>query len=263
LDRDLIDSTERLEAELAQLRLALATEQEDLLQLQQRLARAERLAALGAIVGKLAHELGTPLHSVAGHLDLLLRDPALPAAVRERAEIVAGEVDRLGALLRGYLRRLRAPGPRLAPTDVNAEVRRILRLLDPLLGRRSVAVELDLDPAAAAPFPCDARQIEQVTLNLVHNALDAMPGGGRLILRTAVTESGRAISVADDGQGIAPEALPHVFEPFFTTKAAGQGTGLGLSLCREIARGHGGDIVLDSRPGLGTVVTLTLVEPPA
>jgi len=263
LDRDLIDSTERLEAELAHLRLALATEQEDLLQLQQRLARAERLAALGAIVGQLAHELGTPLHSVAGHLDLMLSDPALPAAVRERAEIVAGEVDRLGALLRGYLRRLRAPGPRVAPTDVNAEARRIVRLLEPLLGRRSVAVELDLDPEAAAPFACDPRQIEQVILNLVHNALDAMPGGGRMVLRTAVTESGRAISVADDGRGIAPEALPRVFEPFFTTKAAGQGTGLGLSLCREIARGHGGDIVLDSRPGLGTVVTLTLAEPPA
>ena len=95
-------------------------------------------------------------------------------------------------------------------------------------------------------------------MNLIQNALDAMPEGGRLTVRTAATDGGLAISVGDDGAGIAEEHLDQVFEPFFTTKATGRGTGLGLFLCREIARKHGGDIALDSRPGLGTVVTMTL-----
>jgi signal transduction histidine kinase len=235
--------------------------QSDLLALQRRLGRAERLVALGAMAAKLAHELGTPLHSVAGHLDLLLAQEELPLPVRERAEIVAGEVERLGLLIRRHLRWLRSPEPEPVPTNVNSLMERIMAVMRPVLEVRSIASSLDLDPEAAAPFPCDARHVEQVVMNLVQNALDAMPEGGSLVVRTAVTESGRAISVCDDGDGIPEEHIDRVFEPFFTTKEAGRGTGLGLSLCREIARNHGGDIVLDSKPGIGTVVTLTLAGP--
>jgi signal transduction histidine kinase len=237
-----------------------AAGQTELLVLQRRLGRAERLAALGAMVARLAHEMGTPLHSVAGHLDLLLADEGLPSRVRERAEIALGEVERLGMMIREHLRWLRSPEPDPAPTDLNALVQRIMAVMRPVLENRSITLTLDLDPEAAAPFACDARQVEQVVMNLVQNALDAMPRGGSLALRTAMTSSGRAISICDDGEGIPLEVMDRVLEPFFTTKAAQRGTGLGLSLCQEIARSHGGDIVLDSKSGVGTVVTVTLTD---
>jgi signal transduction histidine kinase len=193
----------------------------------------------------------------------MLADDGLPAALRERALVVAGEVDRLGALIRNHLKRLRSPQPEIEATDLSALVEKIIDLMRPLLEVRSITVELDLSAGAAEPFRCDPRQVEQVVLNLVQNALDAMPQGGKLIVRTMVTEHGRAISVTDSGSGVAAEHLDRVFEPFFTTKGAGHGTGLGLPLCREIAHNHGGDIVLDSKPGMGTVVTLTLGVVPA
>jgi signal transduction histidine kinase len=253
----------RIRDRLRNAQEVLAAGQSELQAHQRRLGRAERLAALGALAARLAHELGTPLHSVAGHLDLLLSDDGLPEALRERALVIAGEVDRLGALIRTHLKRLRSPQPEIEATDLAALVNKIIDLMRPLLEVRCVAVELDLTPGSAEPYPCDPRQVEQVVLNLVQNALDAMPQGGNLILRTVVTEHGRAISVADTGSGVAAEHLDRVFEPFFTTKGAGHGTGLGLSLCREIAHNHGGDIVLDSKPGMGTVVTLTLGTVPA
>ena len=245
-------------AETERVRAVLAGRQNDLLALQRRLARAERFAALGALAARLAHELGTPLHSVAGHLDLLLADKRLPPELRERAEIVAGEVDRLSTLIRSHLRRLRAPQPKPRRTDLNALIVRIVEVMRPLLGARGIEPVLDLQEAAGEPFPCDPARVEQVVVNLVQNAIDAMPDGGRLGIATTVTESGRAVSVADDGLGIDPDHLDRVFEPFFTTKRPGRGTGLGLSLCREIARAHGGDVAIDSKPDLGTVVTLSL-----
>lgn len=225
--------------------------------LQRRLNHAERFAALGALAATLAHELGTPLHSVAGHLALLRDDPALPPRLRERTEIVAGEVDRLCQLIRRHLERLRSPLPEPVPTDVNGLVQRIARVVGPLLETRGVALELDLADDAAAPFACDGGQVEQVLMNLVQNAVDAMPDGGTLTVRTLASPESRAISVCDTGVGVSPEVMERVFDPFVTTKEA-RGTGLGLGLCREIARNHGGDIVLDSQADTGTVVTLTL-----
>ncbi|MHC4939019.1 MAG: sensor histidine kinase [Planctomycetota bacterium] len=248
----------QLRDRLSGLGEALAERQSELLIHQRRLARAERLAALGALVARLAHEVGTPLHSIAGHLDLMLADDCLPTSARDRAVVIAGEVDRLTALIRGHLRRLRAPDPELEKTDLSALIARILGVLAPVLDVRSIDVRFDPAPGASDPFRCDPRQVEQVVLNLVQNALDAMPAGGRLVIRLTRTNSGRAISVADSGSGVSPEIQSRVFEPFFSTKEAGQGTGLGLALCREIARSHGGDILLDSDPGIGTVVTLIL-----
>ncbi|MHC4339926.1 MAG: sensor histidine kinase [Planctomycetota bacterium] len=233
-------------------------QQSELHALQRRLAKAERLAALGALTARMAHELGTPLHSIAGHLDLLLTETDVSDEIRERVEVIAGEVTRLETLIRSHLKRLRSPQPEPRQMDVNALVRRITRLMMPVFHARGVKLELDLASAASRPAPCDPDQLEQVLLNLVQNALDAMPDGGTLTVRTAAMDGGPAISVGDNGSGIEAEHLDRVFEPFFTTKATGKGTGLGLFLCQEIARKHGGDIVLDSEPGIGTVVTVTL-----
>lgn len=233
-------------------------ERAELLELQRRVARSEQLAALGAMAARLAHELGTPLHSVAGHLDLLLAEEELPDAARERIAIVAREVDRLGRLIRANLRQLRTSEAAVQPTDVNALVDSVLVMMQPVLDAHGITVARDFDADAHEEFSCDALQVEQALVNLVQNAVDAMSGGGTLSLTTRRVGRGRLISVADDGVGVEEENLDRLFEPFYSTKSQSGGCGLGLVICREVARNHGGNIVLDSKPGLGTVVTLTL-----
>jgi signal transduction histidine kinase len=229
-----------------------------LLALQRKLAQTQRAAALGALVGRLAHELGTPLHSIAGHLDLMLADADLTEKLRKRTEIIAGEVSRLSVMIRRYLRRLRTPGPLPTPTDVHAVLQGVLEVLEPLLRRQQIVLELDIEPGVEKPIACDRDQLEQVIVNLAQNAIDAMPRGGALVIRASSTGEGRAISFCDSGRGVPSEYMTYVFEPFFTTKEEGRGSGLGLAICREIARAHGGDIRLDSKPGEGTIVTVTL-----
>ena len=262
-DRDAL--LDRLEGALEEpgigSRVGLEASHDELLRAQRRVARAERLAALGALAARVAHELGTPLHSIAGHLDLLLREKDLSDDARERATIVAGEVDRLAALIRRQLVRLRAPESTFGPQNINGLLRHVQALMDPTCAARGIRMVLDLEPGTEEPVLCDRDQVEQVLLNLVQNAIDAMPDGGVLTLRSGAAGEGRAISVSDSGCGIEKEHLDRIFEPFFSTKALGRGTGLGLALCRDIARGHGGDLVLDSKTGLGTVVTLTLAVP--
>lgn len=249
-------STERLRL----LEAELLARHEEFIDLQRRLAQAERSAALGALVGRIAHELGTPLHSVAGHLQLMLQSPDLTDDMRERLEVVSGQVDRLSTLIRSHLRRLRSPHPEMREVDLSVLVRHVVEVMDPVLRNRAIDVELDLAPGRL-DVVCDPDQVEQVLLNLMQNALDAMGGAGRLIVRTQSADDGHAVSVCDDGAGIDPDHLEQVFDPFFTTKADGRGTGLGLPLCREIARNHGGDLRVDSKPGQGTVATVLLRRP--
>lgn len=225
---------------------------------ERRHGRTQRLAALGAMVARLAHELGTPLHSISGHLDLVAGDPDLPADARERLGVVSGEVRRLSRLIRRYLEHVRAPAPACRPEDLCAIVEDVLGVLGPVLEARDVTPSVDYDDGVSAPLRCDRDQVEQVVFNLVQNAIDAMPEGGRLTIRLGHAGAGRALSVGDSGHGVPRDLRDHVFEPFFTTKGGGRGTGLGLAVCREIARAHGGDIRLDSRPGIGTVVTVTI-----
>ena len=229
-----------------------------LLDLERRRGRTQRLAALGALVARLAHELGTPLHSIAGHVDLVMRDEGVPPAARARLELVSQEVRRLSRLIRRYLERLRTPLPAPEPQDLHAVVQDVLAMLGPVLAERDIALGIDVDEGVEAPIAFDRDQIEQVVFNLVQNAIDAMPKGGTLTIRLGCSGLGRSLSVCDSGRGVAPDVREHVFEPFFTTKGGGRGSGLGLAICREIARAHGGDVRLDSKPGLGTVVTVTI-----
>jgi signal transduction histidine kinase len=254
----LADENARLRERLHALDQAFVVGQDELLDLQRRLAESERFAALGALLGSLAHELGTPLHSIAGHLQLLLAEGGLPPETRRRLEIVGGEVERLTKLIRRHLTRLRAPEPRPAPTRLADLLGRVLEIMDPILESSGITARLDVEPGVEAPFTCDPEQLEQVALNLIHNARDAMPAGGHLTLRIARTPSGAALSVCDTGSGIPAQMLAHVFEPFVSSKRPGRGSGLGLGLCREIVRRHGGDVLLDSQPGEGTIVTVHL-----
>ena len=253
-DKEDLDATSRVRTELQ-------AGHDELLKAQRRVALAERLAALGAMAARVAHELGTPLHSIAGHLHLMLQEQDLPDAARDRATIVAGEVDRLAALIRRQLIRLRAPESSIARENLNELVCHVRALMEPTCTSRGIRIAFDVEPGTDQPVLCDRDQIEQVLLNLVQNAIDSMQEGGILTLRSGLAGKARAISVSDTGCGIELRHLDRVFEPFFSTKAPDRGTGLGLALCRDIARAHHGDLVLDSKVGLGTVVTLTLAVP--
>jgi signal transduction histidine kinase len=171
----------------------------------------------------------------------------------EATGAVSDEVRRLKRIVDEFSRFARLPAPEKAPVAPEELVVAVLALFpEPPPG---VTLAREVEPGLP-PVLADRDQVLQVLLNLVRNALDAMPGGGPLRLRAARTPAGVAFSVTDAGAGIAPEDLPRVFEPYFTTKAGG--TGLGLAIAQRIAEEHGGRLEAASRPGHGATFTLTL-----
>jgi signal transduction histidine kinase len=164
--------------------------------------------------------------------------------------------------VKGLLSFSRQSPMNVQPTDINQVVQQCILLLRHNLDH--AAIQLNLSLGEGLPrLQCDPSQIEQVLLALIVNAMDAMARGGNLWLETRLSEDGRsiAITVRDDGPGIAPEILPKIFEPFVTTKEHGHGTGLGLAVSRSIIERHSGKISLQSEPGKGTTVTITLPVP--
>lgn len=256
---------ERIDAALAELQ-AKNFELEQLMErialLREELGQQERLAIVGQLASVFAHEVGTPLNLVNGHLQLLLGQGPLDAKTRERLEVIHAQIQRVGDIVRKLLGHARMPELRRTPFPIATMVEELQRLWNPTLMSRSVAL--------TARFPeqgilhVDHKQMEQLFINLVNNAVDAMPNGGDITLLfkpdpSSPTSSPRwDVVVTDTGHGIPQDLLPMIFKPMFTTKAEGKGTGLGLSICREIVRAHGGDMRIESQEGQGTRVVFSL-----
>ena len=243
----------RLEESYAKLR-----EQADLiLEIEEQLRRADRLTALGELAAGMAHEFRNPLGSIRGTAEILQDgiDPADPRA--EFARILVKEVDRLNRVVQDFLDFARPASAEERCSeciDVNEALREILLLTQQPASKSGVDVRLD---AGGLPLLSGHReQLKQAFLNLILNALQAMPAGGSLTVTTAVEEADVRIDFADTGQGIAPADLPRIFNPFFTTRR--DGTGLGLAITHRIVQGHGGRIDVASRVGEGTTITLRL-----
>ncbi|HXZ43912.1 MAG TPA: HAMP domain-containing sensor histidine kinase, partial [archaeon] len=240
----------RVEEATAELR---ATNQR-LFAAQQQVARNERLAAAGELAAAMAHDVGTPLTGVSGHLQLLGEEVSDPA-IQERLQRIQKQVDRAVVAARRFLDVAR-PAPSREPVDVKALLLDLLVLTSPEAQRKAIAVE----PAFAEGIPvitADPNQLQELFLNLIANALEAMGSGGTLQLSAepALVEGGGAgvrVTVSDTGPGIPTEILSRAFEPFFTTRASVGGTGLGLAIVRRVARDHGGSVRLESEPGKGT-----------
>ena len=230
--------------------------------MQRRLSHAERLALSGRVMAEVAHEIGTPLHSVAGHLELLRKDlgPAgLPDEAARRLSIVEAQLRRVSQIITGLLDvTRRAPGEP-GPVDVERLARDTVELVRPGLTRAGVLLHVR---AGRGPAQVRGRrdQLQQVILNLLTNAIDATPIGGRIEVTTrAVPDTGEVeIAVADTGHGITEEDRKQIFEPFFSTKEPGHGTGLGLFISAEIVREHKGHIELDSEIGHGSTFRVLL-----
>ncbi|HEX4609518.1 MAG TPA: ATP-binding protein [Urbifossiella sp.] len=223
--------------------------------LREDLRRAEHLASLGRLLAGVAHEVRNPLAAIRSTVQLWERLPA-QARTPESLAAVIRAVDRLNELVSRLLLFARAGHEPCRVVDLNAVAAEAGELLRAQADAHRVAVETDLTPGLP-PVAAAESAVRQVVLNLGTNALQAMPQGGRLTITTRPLPGGRVeLVVADTGPGVPAEVREKVFEPFFTTRP--EGTGLGLALCREVARQHGGDVTLDPSPGPGAMFRLVL-----
>jgi signal transduction histidine kinase len=230
--------------------------------LREELGAQERLAVAGQLTATFAHEVGTPLNLVTGHLQLLDAQKDLPDKARERLDVIHAQIKRVGDIVRRLLDLTRRPQLLRKPQPFSDLLFDLEQLWTPTLTAHGIAVE------AEAPRDCclnvDRKQMEQLFLNLMNNAVDAMPSGGKVHLTvqpSAESSPGGLwweLRLQDSGHGIPGSLIGQVFRPMFTTKPEGKGTGLGLSICREIVRGHGGEIRIESSEGHGTCVVFTL-----
>jgi len=228
--------------------------------LEDQLRQSQKLEAIGQLAGGVAHDFNNLLTVMIGYSELLRSEvsPGSPAGEMVDDVLAAGE--RARGLTRQLLAFSRRQELQRQPLDLNALVRESLRMISRLIGE-DVRVETDLDPQLP-PVLADRSQIEQALMNLAVNARDAMPRGGRLTVgtrREALGIDGAArLEVIDTGVGMDPEIRLRAAEPFFTTKETGRGTGLGLATVHGIASQHGGRLDIESEPGLGTRVAITL-----
>jgi two-component system, NtrC family, sensor kinase len=221
---------------------------------EQRLIRSERLAAVGKIAAVITHEVRNPLSSIGLNAELLEEETSGEA--KELARAIVKEVDRLTEITEEYLRFARLPRPKLEREDLGAIVSSLLDFLQKELQARKVVLDVDIDPGLPA-IAADEHQLRQALLNLMRNAVDAMGEGGRLTVRATAPGPVVELTIADNGEGIAPEHLAKIFDPFFSTKEGG--TGLGLALTQQIIVEHGGRIEVTSERGRGTTFVVRLM----
>jgi signal transduction histidine kinase len=235
--------------------------------------RTEKLAALGELSAVVAHELGNPLNSISGHLQLALKDVNGKKNLRHLT-IIRSEIDRMVMIIQHILEstRLRVQS---VPVTLNETIRDIERLIAPNLAGKQIVLKIEL----AEPLPCvagDQRSLHGMIFNLVTNAIQAMPEGGELTVQTlqAFSDAGEGtlilrgdaalvngavrLIVRDTGHGIPSDRLGKIFEPFFTTRHKVGGTGLGLAICHRVVSFVGGQMTVRSLVGQGTCFTIDL-----
>jgi signal transduction histidine kinase len=225
---------------------------------QTQLLQAEKMSSLGKLAAGIAHQINNPLAGImlAGHL-LQERHGVDPDA-REELESIIENANRCREIVKDLLGFARQTRRQVAPMDLNRALERTLFLLvnQPLF--HNIRIERRLQPDLPA-LQADEQQLNQVFMNLILNAAEAMGGRGTLAVRTRRADEDLVeFEIEDTGCGIRPEVLSHIFEPFFTTKPPGKGTGLGLSVAYGIVAQHGGAIDVRSREGLGTTFCVRL-----
>jgi len=219
----------------------------------------ERVSSILLLAAGVAHELGNPLNSLTIHLQLAerrlkkLRGTKDGDAVAESLRICQDEVARLDGIIRNFLEAIRPRPPDLQEVNLIEVLEDVLRFQARELEDRSIAVQGEL-PASLPVIMADRNQLKQVFFNLVKNAMEAMGPGGKLSLRVRADDDSVYVAVADTGSGIKAEDMSKLFSPYHTTKVSGHG--LGLMIVQRIMRDHGGHIGIESKEGVGTVVTL-------
>jgi signal transduction histidine kinase len=248
--------------ENARLYQDLRARLDELSQAQGQLVQAAKMAAFGQLAAGVAHELNTPLTSILGYSEMLLEHAPAEGRARPRLEAIGRQAAKARDIIRSLLDFARQQDYIADRADLNAVLRQSLLLVRQRLANSGITVREEYAPGLPRPV-VDVSRLKQVFLNLCLNALQAMPRGGTLTVRSRRSEGGVAISFIDTGEGISPETLGRIFEPFFTTRAVDEGRGLGLSLSLGIVQAHGGRIDVQSQVGRGSTFTVWLpLEPP-
>ena len=253
--RRLEDRVREATAEIADRKEQLEVANLQLFEMQRQLTQLERMAAAGQLAAQFAHEVGTPLNLISGHVQLL-RARTTDDRVIKRLDVIAGQIDRITTIVRSMLDSTRRPEPQFEAVDIGSLLVRIFDATQPTLAARGV--ELQTDMADGLPsIKADPDQLQQVFINLINNSLDAMPLGGTLLVSTYLAENLVVIELSDTGEGIAKDEIDLIFDPLFTTKH-GRGTGLGLTIVKQIISEHGGSVEVESEPGRRTVFRIRL-----
>ena len=271
-------------------RAALAQETENLLKANTQLVdakdqlnRSERLAAVGQLVASVAHEVGTPLHSIAWHVQALAEEPGITPEMKKRVTVIDEQLTRVVRIIQDLLSSTRQRQPEPTWLPVEQVISPAAVLMEPAFHAKEITMTVEI-PGDLPLIWADKEKMHQVLVNILANALAATPLHGAVTIsvgaRAASSDEldrGRrvtdampplviTVAVRDTGCGMPETDVQKAFEPFFTTKAVGKGTGLGLFLSRETVLAHGGSLVLESDTGQGTTVTVTLpglkTEPP-
>ncbi len=254
---------------LSESRRRLNQEIQKQLETLEQLHHVERLTTAGKMASGLAHELGTPLNVVSGRAKMIASHDLKPEEIKESASIIAEQADRMAGLIRRLLDFVRHGGTLRQTVDTSQLLARVVGLLEPMAQQSKVTLSLR-DEGDDLKVRADREQLQQVMTNIIVNAINAMPKGGRVEIsvcaqrtRPPVDMGGdeamfACITVADEGVGIPEENLQRIFMPFFTTMEVGKGTGLGLSIAHGIVRDHGGWIEVKSTVDKGSEFTIHL-----
>jgi PAS domain S-box-containing protein len=219
----------------------------------------ERTSSILLLAAGVAHELGNPLNSLTIHLQLIerklkkLKPSADLASVAESVEVCRDEVQRLDGIIRHFLEAIRPRPPDLREIQLPDVLAEVLRVQQREFADRGIAIEAET-PASLPSVLADRDQLKQIFFNLTKNALEAMQPGGKLKIKSRADDESVYLLFGDSGSGIKQEDLLKLFQPYYTTKAGGHG--LGLMIVQRIMRDHGGQVGIESKEGIGTLVTL-------
>lgn len=227
------------------------------IRLQQQLLTSEKLASIGLLSAGVAHEINTPLTGISSYVQMLQKK-LTDAHYLQILQKIEAQTERVNRIIKNLLNFARHPADEsFHRVDLKESLEEIISLIDYRL--KSLNIKLDLNLKSVIIY-AQKERLQQVFINIILNALDAMPEGGTLSIETFNKDNSAIIKIADTGTGIKPEHLPRIFDPFFTTKGIGKGTGLGLSISFAIVKEHEGQILVDSTVGKGTTFTIILPE---
>jgi len=217
--------------------------------------KAQRLAQLGKLVADIAHEVNSPLMVISGRAQLALMNGTLDQELRRNLETITGQAQRASDIIQRLLKFSRPAKGIAADTALSPLVEETVLLVEHQFSLSQVTIHRDYAPGLPQ-VTVDGKQMQEVFLNILNNARDAMPGGGSIEISTRRDRGAVVVEFRDSGYGIPPEVMARLFEPFYTTKE--KGTGLGLAVSYGIVQAQGGDFKLSSAPGSGTAAIITL-----
>jgi nitrogen fixation/metabolism regulation signal transduction histidine kinase len=246
--------------EIGQLAGAFNRMTHELVEQRDRLVQAERVAAWRELARRLAHELKNPLFPLQITVENMQRaresyPEQFDEVFREGAATLLAELSNLKQIVARFSDFAKMPAPEMEPVNLNRVAAETMKLFEGQLAKARVRASTELD-AALRPVQADREQMTRVLRNLILNAIDAMPEGGTLTVRTVAPETGARLEVSDTGQGLTPEECERLFTPYYTTKT--HGTGLGLAIVQSVVSDHKGRIAVESEKGKGTTFRIDL-----